>query len=156
MLSPHNNDSNNAGRENEGERKGHIIQTLAHCVGIDDPYMHYKSLRHLRISFQENRTKLDLVNCLEAMGNLYRFMILDALHKKDRCVCELEAILGKSQPTVSHHIKILESAGLIRGWKKGKFTHYSIVKPRIKVVLDLFETWLKETTTWIDELPKRE
>ena len=58
-------------------------------------------------------------------------MIINILKEKDRCVCELEAILDESQPSISHHLKILENAGLVRGWKKGKFTHYDLVKEQI-------------------------
>jgi len=52
-------------------------------------------------------------------------------------VCELEAVLDESQPSISHHLKTLENAGLVRGWKKGKFTHYDIVKEQISSYLDL-------------------
>jgi ArsR family transcriptional regulator len=51
---------------------------------------------------------------------------------KERCVCELEAILDKSQPSISHHLRELEKAGLIRGWKKGKYTYYNLVKEEFK------------------------
>lgn len=42
------------------------------------------------------------------------------------CVCEFVAPLGKSQPTVSHHLKILGAAGLVRGERRGKWVWYSI------------------------------
>jgi ArsR family transcriptional regulator len=53
-------------------------------------------------------------------------IIFSTLKEKDRCVCELEAILKKSQSSISHHLQILEETGVIKGWKKGKFTYYGI------------------------------
>lgn len=42
------------------------------------------------------------------------------------CSCDLVAPLAKSQPTVSHHTKILADAGLITGDKRGRWVHWSI------------------------------
>ncbi|HEY0087742.1 MAG TPA: ArsR family transcriptional regulator [Candidatus Lokiarchaeia archaeon] len=37
----------------------------------------------------------------------------------EKSACEIECALVKSQSSISHHLKILETAGLIKGWKKG-------------------------------------
>ena len=71
---------------------------------------------------------VNLSNFVNALANKKRLIIINILKEKDRCVCELEAVLDESQPSISHHLKILENAGLIRGWKKGKFTHYDLLK----------------------------
>ena len=42
------------------------------------------------------------------------------------CVCDFVGPLGKSQPTVSHHLKILSEAGLIEGERRGKWVWYSL------------------------------
>ncbi|GAA6734647.1 hypothetical protein YIM1640_17680 [Thermus oshimai] len=42
------------------------------------------------------------------------------------CACDLEAVTGLSQPTVSHHMKHLVSAGLVIGEKRGRWMHYRI------------------------------
>jgi ArsR family transcriptional regulator, arsenate/arsenite/antimonite-responsive transcriptional repressor len=42
------------------------------------------------------------------------------------CACDLEELTGLSQPTVSHHMKCLSSAGLVRSEKKGKWMYYSL------------------------------
>lgn len=42
------------------------------------------------------------------------------------CACDLEAVTGLSQPTVSHHMKCLISAHLVRGEKRGKWMYYRI------------------------------
>lgn len=62
--------------------------------------------------------------------------LIQIIKDKDYCVCELEITLNKSQPSISHHLKLLEKAELIREWKKGKFTHYSLMKEQFKRYLD--------------------
>ncbi len=47
------------------------------------------------------------------------------------CSCDLQEPLGKSQPTVSHHTKILSEAGLITGEKRGRWVWWSIVPDRL-------------------------
>ena len=47
------------------------------------------------------------------------------------CVCEFVGPLGKSQPTVSHHLKTLVTAGIIVGERRGKWVWYSLVPDRL-------------------------
>lgn len=54
------------------------------------------------------------------------------LNDNNRCVCELEAILDISQSTISHHLKILEKIGLIKGIRRGYFTHYELIKEQFQ------------------------
>ena len=53
------------------------------------------------------------------------------------CSCNLEGPLGKSQPTISHHTRVLADAGLIVGEKRGRWTWWRVVPDalqRLKVV----------------------
>jgi ArsR family transcriptional regulator len=50
------------------------------------------------------------------------------------CSCALEGPLGKSQPTISHHTRILLEAGLIIGEKRGRWMWWRVVPDRLKVV----------------------
>ena len=49
----------------------------------------------------------------------------------EACVCELVEPLGRSQPTISHHLKILADAGLISGEKRGRWVWYRAVPERL-------------------------
>ena len=52
------------------------------------------------------------------------------------CGCDLEEPLGLSQPTVSHHLKVLREAGLIRGERRGRWVHYSVIPDRLTEIAD--------------------
>lgn len=53
-------------------------------------------------------------------------MLLDA-PEGAACGCDLEGPLGLSQPTVSHHLKVLREAGLVVGERRGRWVYYRVV-----------------------------
>jgi ArsR family transcriptional regulator len=48
------------------------------------------------------------------------------------CGCDLEQPLGLSQPTISHHLKVLRESGLVTGDKDGRWVHYRVVPERLE------------------------
>jgi len=119
------------------EHEQEIKIKLKKCEDIENSDLHFKKLRILGENMIQNTIFEDLTIFINALANKKRLLIVNVLKEKDRCVCELEAILDESQPSISHHLKILESAGLIKGWKKGKFTHYDIIEEKINFYLKL-------------------
>ncbi|MHA1527114.1 MAG: ArsR/SmtB family transcription factor [Promethearchaeota archaeon] len=118
------------------KREKEVKVMLCCCEDIKDTENYFKELQELGQNLRKNKKLNDLLIFLNAMSNNERFIIFNALKERDRCVCELEVILNKSQPSISHHLRILEGAGLIRGWKKGKFTYYGIEAKNLRIKLD--------------------
>ncbi len=57
-----------------------------------------------------------------------RLLALIAAHEGgDACVCDLTEPVGLSQPTVSHHLKVLTEAGFLTREKRGVWAHYAVV-----------------------------
>ena len=52
------------------------------------------------------------------------------------CSCDLTEPLGKSQPTVSHHTRVLTEAGLIRGRKDGRWVWWQVVPEAVAALRD--------------------
>ena len=52
------------------------------------------------------------------------------------CGCDLEEPLGLSQPTISHHLKVLREAGLVSGEREGRWVHYRVVEERLSELSD--------------------
>ena len=63
---------------------------------------------------------------LKALGDEHRIRILRLLRQGEKCACQLLEELEISQPTLSHHMKILCEAGIVCAQKDGKWMHYSI------------------------------
>lgn len=66
------------------------------------------------------------IRVMKALSDQNRVKILKILEVRDLCVCEITAVLGLAQSTVSKHLKILEEAGFIESWKEGPWVHYKI------------------------------
>lgn len=78
-----------------------------------------------------------VIKALKAIAEPKRLQILYLLKEgKPRCLCELEAVLNISQPTITHHIKVLERAGIIETKKSGKWLLCSV---RDTLFVDMIE-----------------
>jgi ArsR family transcriptional regulator, arsenate/arsenite/antimonite-responsive transcriptional repressor len=69
-----------------------------------------------------------------ALGDPVRIRVLSMLAAApsgEVCVCEFVEPLSKSQPTISHHLKVLSDAGLVIGDRRGKWVWYSLVPERL-------------------------
>ncbi|MPV49943.1 MULTISPECIES: helix-turn-helix transcriptional regulator [unclassified Pseudactinotalea] len=73
---------------------------------------------------------VELARLFKALGDPSRLRLLSliAAHEGGRaCVCDLTEPLGLSQPTVSHHLRVLREAGLVTSERRGTWVHYSLV-----------------------------
>jgi ArsR family transcriptional regulator, arsenate/arsenite/antimonite-responsive transcriptional repressor len=70
----------------------------------------------------------DIISILKALADEKRFRIIDLLQTHDCCVGALAGRLGISKAAVSQHLQVLRKAGLVRGEKRGYWTHYSVDK----------------------------
>jgi DNA-binding transcriptional ArsR family regulator len=67
-----------------------------------------------------------VVGCLKAAGEPSRVRILTVLEEGELCACHLVELLGIAQPTVSRHLSILRTAGLVDERKNGRWVHYRL------------------------------
>jgi ArsR family transcriptional regulator len=77
----------------------------------------------------------DLASVFAALGDPVRLRLLSLVAAAEEvCSCNLEEPLGRAQPTISHHTKILSAAGLIEGEKRGRWVWWRVVPERIDAV----------------------
>ncbi len=82
----------------------------------------------------------DTTKTLKALADETRFKIVDLLLKYDLCVGALTNHLGISKGAVSQHLQILRKAGLVKGEKRGYWTHYSVEKTALhQIASDLIK-----------------
>lgn len=84
-----------------------------------------------------------MTNCYEvaklfkSFDDERRIHILEMLKEGEKCACNLLEEMQISQPTLSHHMKILCDSGIVNARKEGKWVYYSINKNGIKSSIDL-------------------
>jgi ArsR family transcriptional regulator len=83
---------------------------------------------------------VDLARLFKALADPARLQLLALIRASangESCVCDLTGPLGLSQPTVSHHLKVLTEAGLLTREKRATWAWYSIVPERLAELADV-------------------
>jgi ArsR family transcriptional regulator len=77
-----------------------------------------------------------LVEIVKALGDPVRLQIIGVLkrHGQPVCVCDLQPLFDITQPTLSHHLKRLREAGLVRVDRRQQWAFYSLVPERMEVL----------------------
>jgi ArsR family transcriptional regulator, arsenate/arsenite/antimonite-responsive transcriptional repressor len=85
----------------------------------------------------------DLAHILKALADATRLRLVSmvAAHEGgEACVCDLTDPLGLTQPTISHHLKILVDAGIFTREKRGKWAYYSLVPSALDALAAVLTT----------------
>jgi ArsR family transcriptional regulator len=84
----------------------------------------------LGVDALDDRSAEQLAQAFKALGDPVRLRLLSIIASAptgEVCACDLTEPVGKSQPTVSHHLKVLREAGLVTSRKHGTWVHYRAV-----------------------------
>ncbi|MDR9500923.1 MAG: metalloregulator ArsR/SmtB family transcription factor [Desulfurivibrionaceae bacterium] len=88
------------------------------------------------------------IRVMKALSDPTRVKIVKVLGHKGLCVCELTALLGLAQSTVSKHLKLLEDAGLVSSSREGAWVNYCLAdgqdSPYAQAMLAHLGQWLDD------------
>jgi len=79
----------------------------------------------------------------KALGDENRIVILKMLRSGEKCACVLLEDMNITQPTLSHHMKILCDSGIVKGRKEGKWMYYSIDNEGAELAKEILNTLTK-------------
>jgi ArsR family transcriptional regulator len=95
----------------------------------EDASTHAKELKELTGKTIKPETLKRQSRVFRALADETRLKILSLLRIREMCVCEIMVALDLTQPTASHHLKILENVGLVRNLRRGKWVFYKTTGP---------------------------
>ena len=104
--------------------------------GKKQPFEHLKELQKIADEALDTKKINIQYRLFKALADKTRLKILHLLAVKPLCVCEVMAALKLTQPTASHHLRILESAGIIREERQGRWIFYHVNKSEIIAVVE--------------------
>jgi ArsR family transcriptional regulator, arsenate/arsenite/antimonite-responsive transcriptional repressor len=78
-----------------------------------------------------------LADIFKALGDPIRLEIVKLLLGKELCVCDILDAFKVSQPTISHHLRVLKYAGLVSDNREGKWIYYSLNPEPFALIKDL-------------------
>ena len=102
-----------------------------------------KEIKALKNQINENLHYNLLRESMEIISNEDRYIILNLLNEKPHLLSQIEKELNKNQPSIAHHLRILEKYNLIKSSKKGKFNEYSINRIKFSEILNAWNHWFQ-------------
>lgn len=97
--------------------------------------VHDEAVAKVRKAMPSSEHLNSLSELFKILGDGTRMRILNALSHHELCVCDLVTIIGMSQPAVSHQLRLLRTAKLVRYRKVGKNVFYSLADDHVTVLL---------------------
>lgn len=95
-----------------------------------------KRVKEISASLSPTDRLFDLADLFKALGDSTRIRILDALLQSELCVCDLVEIVGMTQSAVSHQLRVLRSAKIVKHRKEGKNVYYSLDDHHIRKLME--------------------
>jgi len=119
------------------KRLGHLIKSG--ICPAEDASKYADELKQLADEIADRNYARKQTNIFKALADETRLRILKLLEVREMCVCEIMVALDLTQPTASHHLALLENAGLVKDRKEGKWVFYSIANPQLLEKLHTLE-----------------
>lgn len=88
--------------------------------------IHEDAVEEIKSRLLTKETVIRLAEVFKILGDPTRVQIIYALTQKELCVCDIAAVLGMHQSTVSHQLRVLRNLRLVKFRKAGKIVYYSI------------------------------
>lgn len=108
------------------------IHDVEHC----ECYEVHKDIVNKVIDRMPEEDELyDLAELFKVFGDSTRIRILTVLFGEEMCVCDIAETLQMNQSAVSHQLKILKNAGLIRNRRSGKQVYYALADDHVSTIL---------------------
>lgn len=98
--------------------------------------IHDDVVKKVKSSLPQEEVLYDLAELFKVFGDSTRVKILCALFESEMCVCDLAAILGITQSAVSHQLRTLKSARLVKFKRVGKIVYYSLDDEHVKHIFN--------------------
>jgi ArsR family transcriptional regulator len=109
----------------------HVVKTIATLAGSCPP---------LLAGPLPGEDAEQLARALKVIADPARLRLLSLIQAqpgREACVCHLTEPLGLSQPTVSHHLKVLLDAGLVEREQRGSWAYFRVAPEQLRVLRDL-------------------
>jgi ArsR family transcriptional regulator len=109
------------------------LQPVEKC---DCNVIHEDVVAKVREKMPEEEILYDLAELFKVFGDSTRIKILWALDEDEMCVCDIAYLLNMTQSAISHQLRVLKQAHLVKSRREGKVVYYSLADEHVKLILD--------------------
>ena len=108
------------------------IDEIEHC---DQPLIHSDLIEKVDSLMPDEDTLYDLAELFKIFGDSTRVRILYLLLESEMCVCDIAQCLSMTQSAISHQLRILKNANLVRFKRDGKMVIYYLADEHVRMIL---------------------
>ena len=101
-------------------------------------------VENVKNKLPKEETLYDLAELFKVFGDSTRIKIICSLFESEMCVCDLSVLLNISQSAISHQLRVLKSARLVKFRRAGKVIYYSLDDEHIETILGMAFDHTKE------------
>ncbi|GAB6084754.1 metalloregulator ArsR/SmtB family transcription factor [Alkaliphilus crotonatoxidans] len=98
--------------------------------------IHQEVVEAVKENMPAEENLYDLAELFKVFGDTTRIKIIYALFASEMCVCDIAALLNMTQSAISHQLRVLKQARLVKFRKEGKVVYYSLDDDHVKQIFD--------------------
>lgn len=99
-------------------------------------HAHEEVIHRVQEKMPSEDTLYDLAELFRIFGDSTRIRILYVLFEAEMCVCDIAQLLGMTQSAISHQLRSLKNARLVKARREGKTVFYSLADDHVKTIID--------------------
>lgn len=115
-----------------------------HSEICDCDVIHKDVVDSVRERMEDTETLYSVSDFFKVMSDSTRMRILYALDKAEMCVCDLSVLLNMTKSAISHQLKVLKDAELVKNRREGKNVFYSLKDDHVKAIIETGIEHIKE------------
>ncbi|MDR3178082.1 MAG: metalloregulator ArsR/SmtB family transcription factor [Campylobacteraceae bacterium] len=98
--------------------------------------IHEEVVNAVKNRMPDDEILFDLAELFKVFGDSTRVKMLYALFQSEMCVCDIAALLSMTKSSISHQLRVLKQAKLVKFRKEGKVVYYSLSDEHVKNIFD--------------------
>ena len=113
-------------------------------ITCDRNHIHKDKVEGTRKNMASEEEMFDIAEFFKVFADSTRIKILSALFENELCVCDIAACLNMTKSAVSHQLRILRQADLVRNRKEGKIVYYRLSDDHVRKIFEMAKEHLSE------------
>ena len=101
----------------------------------DEFCVHDDLIGRVRPEMPDEEKLYDLAELFKIFGDSTRIRILYVLFEAEMCVCDIAEVLGMTQSAISHQLRLLKQAKLVRNRREGKTVYYALADDHVRTII---------------------
>ena len=107
----------------------------ARAEACDEHFVHTDLVEGVKLDMPDEECLYDLAELFKVFGDTTRIRILYVLFEHELCVCDIAELLNMSQSAISHQLRVLKQARLVRSRREGKTVYYFLADDHVRTII---------------------